>query len=180
MSRPTAWVARVAVDVAAVAVTFAVLGVAGAFLWHHQVHLPAYTRTAQGAVLDQLQLSKMVAIDGWYAVIAVAGGLVAGILLTWLRGRDPLVMVVLLVAGGALAAWVMLRLGAHLGPPDPRGTLDSLPKGGHAPVPLQPHARGVEYIWPMAALVGAIAVLLGGHDPATKPVEDTDGSAQRG
>lgn len=170
----------VVVDVAAVAVTFAVLGVAGAFLWHHQVDLPAYTRTAQGAVLDQLQLAKMVNIDGWYAAIAVAGGLVAGILLTWMRGREPLVLVVLLVAGGALAAWLMLHLGAHLGPHVTRATLDRLPQGGRALVPLQPHARGVEYVWPMAALVGAIAVLLGGHDPAPKPREHTDEAASSG
>lgn len=173
-------VREVLVDVAAVAVTFATVGVAGAFLWHHQVDLPVYTRTAQGAVLDQLQLAKMINIDGWYAAIAVAGGLVAGILLTWLRGREPLVMVVLLVGGGALAAWLMLRLGAHLGPHVTRSTLDGLPRGGHALVPLEPHARGVEYLWPIAALLGAIGVLLGGHDPGPEPRERSDEAAFTG
>lgn len=169
-----------AVDVVAVAVTFALLGAAGALLWHHQVQLPSYARTADGEVLDQVQLAKLVGIDGWFAVIALAGGLVAGIALTWWRSRRPVLLVLLLAAGGLLAAWVMLHLGQRLGPDDPRAVLAHLAQGARAPVPLTPHAGGIAYVWPMAALLGAAFTLLGGHDPATKGHERRDDAVTAG
>ena len=55
----------------------------------------------------------------WYVAISVVAGLVLGVLAAWLFDRSELVTLVAVVAGSALAAYVMLRVGTHLSPADP-------------------------------------------------------------
>jgi hypothetical protein len=164
----------VLIDVVVVLGWFLVLGVVGALVWWQVTDLPRYTRTADGAVLDQVQLARQFGTDGWFFAIAAIGGVLSGLALTWWRRRDPLVVVLLLVVGGALASAVMAALGQLLGPADPRPLLDSLPTDAHAAMQLRTHAHGVLFVWPMAALAGAALVLfLSRVDepaPAAQPV----------
>lgn len=139
---------------------FAVLGVAGGFLWHHLVTLPTFTRTPQGGSMDQIQLAGMIGIDGWFFVIGGVGGLLAGIALMLRRGAVPVLVVLLLLVGGALASYLMLKVGLHLGPGDPASALTTAKDGATVPVQLRPQAHGVEFAWPLGALVGALLVLL--------------------
>lgn len=147
-------------DAALVLGAFAVLGVAGAYVWKAAVHLPSFVRTRHGGAMGQIQLSRIVDIDGWFFTVAAVAGLVAGMVFMLARPRRPVLVVVLLTAGGALAAWLMLRVGLAVGPPDPSGVLAHAATGTRAPVQLQPHASGVAYAWPGAALLGALLVLL--------------------
>ncbi|MGN6253080.1 MAG: hypothetical protein ACTHNS_14855 [Marmoricola sp.] len=147
-------------DVVLVLLTLAVLGVVGGFVWSALVDAPSFVRTAGGAQMDQIQLSDIVTIDGWYFTVAAIGGLLAGIVLMLLRPHRPVLMVVMLTLGGALAAWVMLRVGLAAGPPDPAAVLEHAAVGTRAPVRLRVHAGGVDYAWPGAALLGALLVLL--------------------
>lgn len=147
-------------DAALTLFVFAVLGVAGGFLWHHLVTLPTFTRTPEGGAMDQIQLAGMIGIDGWFFVVAGVGGLLAGIGLMLWRGTEPVLVVLLLLVGGALASYLMLKVGLHLGPGDPASALTAAKDGATVPVQLRPQAHGVEFAWPLGALVGGLLVLL--------------------
>lgn len=160
------------VDAVLVLGTFAVLGVLGAFVWKAVVHLPSFVRTAQGGAMGQIQLARIVDIDGWFFTVGAAAGLLAGMAFMLTRPRRPVLVVVLLAAGGALASWLMLRVGLAVGPPNPDAVLAHAAVGTRAPVRLQPHASGVEFAWPGAALLGALLVLLVHSPRAKRPPAD--------
>jgi hypothetical protein len=138
---------------------FVVAAVVSAVAWWQVTPLPTYTRTRQGAVMDQVQLGGQVAVDGWYFLLAVGFGLVSGVALTAWRRRDAVVTVVLVTVGAIGAAWLAIGLGRWLGPPDPHRVMSHLAIGGHAPVQLALTSHGEWLVWPMAALIGAVGVL---------------------
>ncbi|WP_310962996.1 hypothetical protein [Nocardioides terrisoli] len=151
---------EVLTDVLIVAVGFAVLGVVGAFVWHAVVHLPTYTRSGTGGLMDQVQLAEVMGIDGWFFTIGGVGGLLAGAVLMLARRTRPVLMVVLLAAGGALAAWLMVVVGLHLGPADPDVVLRTAAKGTRVPLQLHTKAHVVEYAWSLGAVLSGLVVLL--------------------
>jgi CHASE2 domain-containing sensor protein len=154
----------VARDLAVVLVWFVALGVLAAVLWWQLTPLAEYTRTATSAQMDEEQLGREVSADGWYVTIAAVGGLLSGVGLLSLRRRDPLAMVVLVALGGLLCGWVMLRVGLWLGPADPAAVLRHAAVGAKVPLQLEPKASGVIYVWPITALLGAVAVIWGIED----------------
>ncbi len=154
-------VAAVLVDAAVVLAWFVVAGVVAAVIWWQFAPLPFYTRTGAGAVMDQIQLGRQVAIDGWYFLLAVGLGLVSGIVLAGWRRRDAVATIVLVTIGAMAAAWVVIGLGLWLGPPDPHSLMGHLRVGQHAPVQLRLTSRGEWLVWPMAALLGCLGVLWG-------------------
>ena len=87
----------------------------------------------------------------------VVAGLVAG--LVWWRLVDSLAMVVLVVLGGGLAAFLASQLGRWLGPGSAQEALRDKANGAHAPMPLEVHASGVLLVWPAAAALGALLYL---------------------
>ena len=149
------------VDVAVVVAWFVVLSVVAAVVWWQVTPLAEFTRTATNAQMGESELGRQVSADGWFFTIAAVGGLASGIVLLATRRRDPVVMVVLVTIGGFLAAWLMLRIGLWLGPPDPAHALRDVAVGDKVPMRLEPHADGVRFVWPVAALVGALGVLWG-------------------
>jgi hypothetical protein len=94
------------------------------------------------------------------------------ILMAW-RRRDPLMMVLLVALGGALAAWLMIRVGLALGPPSELTTLRSAPDGARVPMQLALHAPGMAWVWPLAAVFGAAVHLwvLKKPDPEHPPAD---------
>ena len=159
--RPRALRRPLVADAGFVAAWFVVLGVLAALLWWQLTPLAEYTRTATNAEMGEEQLGVQVAADGWYLVIATAGGLLSGVALLALRRRDPVAMVVLVTLGALLAGWLMLRLGLWLGPANPKSVLPDVAVGAKVPLQLKPHADGVLFVWPITALLGAIAVIWG-------------------
>ena len=158
----------VVADAALVLGWFLVLGVLAAVVWWQLTPLAEYTRTAANAEMDERQLGVQVSTDGWYLTIAAVGGLVSGIVLLSLRGRDPVAMVLFVTLGSLLGGWVMMRVGLWLGPADPAHVLPHTAVGGKVPLRLEPHAPGVVYAWPITALLGA-AGLLWGTDDGRRP-----------
>ncbi|MDQ6687390.1 MAG: hypothetical protein M3Z50_07235 [Actinomycetota bacterium] len=164
------------VDALVVLVWFAVLGAAGALVWWRVTPLAAFTRTSDNAVMGSTELAKQFSTDGWYFVIALVGGLLSGVVLMLWRRRHPLLTVVLVALGGGLAAWVMLRLGLVLGPPKPStASTMRLPVGSRIPLQLAPQAPGVGFVWPVAALLGALGALLLSPKRFTKTTADGQG-----
>ena len=151
--------AGVAGDLAVTLVWFAVAGLLGAVAWWQLTPLPEATRTAQGTALTAVELTGEVAVDGWYVLVALVGGLLSALVLMAWRRRDPVVMVVLVTAGALLAAVIVSRLGQVLGPADPEQVLSGRAEGAQAPVQLVLHATGAFWVWPLAAAFGALVHL---------------------
>jgi hypothetical protein len=167
-------------DVALTAAWFVVLGVVGALVWWQVTPLAEFSRQGTSAQMDEAQLGRQVNSDGWFFVLAAAGGLVSGVALLAWRRRDSLVMVVLVTAGGFLATWVMVRVGLWLGPPNPASVLPHVQDGAKVPIQLKVHATGLYFIWPVMTLVGALGVLWGTDDRPHEAANQEWGSAQSG
>jgi len=151
-------------DAAVVLVWFAVAGVLAALVWWQVTPLAEFTRSTTSGQMGEDQLGRQVSADGWYFVIAAAGGLVSGVALTALRRRDPLVTVVLVAFGALLAAGLMTWVGLWVGPGNPDTALLHAAVGDKVPVQLKTHASGVAFVWPITALLGAVGVLWGIDD----------------
>jgi hypothetical protein len=146
-------------DVAVVFGVFLVLAVVGAVLWWQLVDLPMAMLSNGRVVIAPNDLTQEIGIDGWYALIALAGGLLAGAGLTAWRRTDPLVTVAAIGLAAVLAGWVMRALGQLLGPANPVTALKGAHSGATAPVRLVLHASGVVWLWPTAAALGALVWL---------------------
>jgi hypothetical protein len=152
-------------DAAVVLGWFVAAAVVGAVVWWQVTPLAEFTRTTTDAQMGEAQLGRQVASDGWFFVIAAAGGVLSGILLLSVRARDPLAMVVLVTLGSVLASVLMRLVGEWLGPPAPAGALHGVAVGGTVPTQLETHTVAVLLVWPIATLVGAIGVIWGLDDP---------------
>lgn len=147
------------VDVAITAAWFVVAGLVGGWVWSVVTTLPKVTRSGNSATVSPEELVKQVGIDGWFVVIALVGGVLSGIVLLAWRRRDPLLMVVLVALGGAVASWLMVHLGHALGPGPEIAALRKLPDGGQVREQLRLHAPGVAWIWSIGAAFGSLLYL---------------------
>src|SRR4051812_32882266 len=91
---PTARIVAALVDVGIVAAWFAVAGLVGGWVWAHVTSLPQVTKTGNNATVPAEELVKQVGMDGWFFAIALAGGLLSGVVLLAWRHRDPLLSVI--------------------------------------------------------------------------------------
>lgn len=151
---------------------FVAAGAIAAVAWWQLAQPAHFTRTAQGAAMDQIELAKQFGNEGWYAATGAVAALVSGIgLMAW-RTRDPLATVLLTTLGAVLAAGVTLLLGRWLGPGDPEAALRHAKVGAGVPVRLDVSAHSVMLVWPTAALIGVLLVLFGtGRPRAERPSE---------
>ena len=146
-------------DVLVVLAWFVVAGVVAGLVWWQATPSAMATTSNGSVVVEADQLGKQVATDGWFFVVSAVGGLASGLgLLAW-RRRDPLLMVALVTAGGGLASYLTLRLGALLGPGSEIAALRGKPDGAHAPLQLELHASGMALVFPIAAALGALIYL---------------------
>lgn len=147
-------------DVVICLVWFVTAGVLGAVAWAQLAPTPVATQTEGGAALQGQQLELQVGIDGWFGAVALVLGLLSGLaLLTW-RSRRPELMVLLVALGAGLSAVLMVRGGSLLGPPDPADVLAGADVGAQAPLDLTLQATGMAWLWPVAAVAGALVQLL--------------------
>jgi hypothetical protein len=146
-------------DVAIVLGSFLVLGVLCGVVWWLLVDPAVFTKQRTGGSMGEVQLGRRFDADGWYVVIAVVTGLVAGTVLTWLRWRDPLLTTALVAVGSVVAAVAMAWTGHLLGPGDPNAVLAHAAVGTRVPVQLAVGASASYLAWPIGALIGALVVL---------------------
>ncbi len=98
---------------------------------------------------------------GWYVVVAVVAGLVLGLVVGLVLDHSELVALVALVAGSALGAWVMYRVGLHLSPPDPAVAARAADDGALLPGHLQVAGRSPFLALPIGALLGLAVAFFG-------------------
>ncbi len=149
----------VGMDVATVLGAYLALGLVCGLLWWLLVDPATFTKVADGGSMGELDLGKRFNGDAWYAVIGAVAGLASGVLLSWWRSRDLLLVTVLLLVGACLAAAVMSMTGHLLGPGDPDAALAAAKAGGRVPVELEVTAKASYLVWPIAALIGSLVVL---------------------
>lgn len=159
-------------DALVVATWSAVLGVLGGVGWWLLAPTVVTTQTEAGPSLQPAALAAQVGIDTWFGVLALAGGVLTGVVLMGLRPRRPVLMTVLLVAGGLVSSLLMLAVGGLLGPPDPRTVLASAAVGETATMSLGLRATGLVWLWSAAAAFGVVSWVLVIAKPESPEVEE--------
>jgi xanthosine utilization system XapX-like protein len=152
-----------------------VIGILCGVLWWALVEPSQLVRLQDAVGQDELGLSRDFSATGWYTVIALVAGLLSGLLFGFLRRRDPLVTLLLVLAGCCVAAVLMQWTGYLLGPDDPASMLQDAAVGTRADAPLELHGTLIKvagdlvvhtaYLaWPIGALVGLLIPLLSRTD----------------
>ena len=149
----------IAKDVLVVLGAFLVAAVVVGAVWPHLVDPVVVKRTDVGLLTDEVALADRFDNVGWYTLLAAGFGVVLGAVLVAWRRTNEVVTLVAVVAGAFLAAWLSARLGTWWGPPDPNLVLAHAKVGTTAPDQVVLDASAAYLVWPVAALVGAAAVL---------------------
>jgi hypothetical protein len=124
---------------------------------------------------DEASLRGQFASTGWFVVVAGLAGLLGGGLVALFLDRVPLLTLLAVVVGSVVATWLMLEVGAALGPPDPRHLALTAKEGTHLPAQLTVSAGAREDLprflgflrhspliaLPTGALVGLTLVFFG-------------------
>jgi len=142
------------VEVVAVLALYAAVGAGCGWLWFHVWPQPTGTVFGSDWFADEEGLRSVFDGTAWYVVLAVAGGLLCGALATVFAQRSPLVTLGAVLAGSALAAWLMLRVGLQLSPPDPEVLAKTAADGAKLPGRLSLEGGHSPYlVWPLASLI---------------------------
>lgn len=151
-----------AVELGVVVVAFALAGVVAGFVWE-RLWTPA-----TGVVVDHrwrpgdaLALQQQFSGTGWYVVVGIVVGLLLGIVVSLLADRVPVLTLASVAVGSALAAWLMLRVGVALGPPDPQTIAATADDGTRLPAQLEVSGWSPFIAFPVGALLGLVIVLIG-------------------
>jgi hypothetical protein len=154
---------------------FAAVGAVCGWLWESRWTAPTGVVYQGKWYPDGAGTDRMFDGTGSYVVIAALAGLLLGLVCAWLFTAAELVTVVAVLAGGALATWVMHAVGVHLAPADPavraKDAADFTKLGGT----LQTYGDSYRVAFPGAALLGAALVFL--CFPARRRVHAPEGPA---
>jgi hypothetical protein len=151
-----------ALVVAVLAVTGAVAGVVWQWIWSPSSGVVVHH---QWVATNAIQLQRQFSATGWYVVVGVVAGLLAGIVVALLFDVAPLVTLAAVIVGSALGAWVMIRVGVALGPADPQVLARTAADGTHLPAALAVSGKSPTIALPVGALLGLVMVFIGlsGH-----------------
>lgn len=140
---------------------FVVASAVGATIWNSAVTVPQVV-LYQGQLITPtaVQATQTVGIDAVYLFVSLPIGLVLGAGLMYWRRSTPVRTVAILAVVSVFAAALMERLGLWIGPGDPMSLLQHAPTGTTASGQLAVQATGVLLVWPVAAVLGALLVLL--------------------
>ena len=148
---------QAAIVLAAFAATGALAGVVWEWLWTPPI----------GVVVDEKWLLDLDGLraefsgTGIYVLVASAAGLVTGTVCGVYLDRSELVTLAAVLAGAAVAGWVMAQVGPALGPPDPRELARGAADGTRLPSQLGIAGWSPYVAFPTGATLGLAVVLLG-------------------
>ncbi|CAI9419798.1 hypothetical protein [Nocardioides sp. T2.26MG-1] len=121
---------------------------------------------------DEAGLRGQFSGTGWFVVIATVAGLLAGGVVAMFLDRVPLLTLLAVVIGSVLGTWLMLEVGAALGPPDPVHLAATAKDGTHLPGRLEVSRRTPWISMPAGALVALTLVFFGLSAGRRHPLDD--------
>jgi hypothetical protein len=155
-----------------VAVTVALGGVLlGVLWWWLAPHVPLVGDVVEGkwiVFLKDTEGEQAVGVDGTFALLGLAFGVVSALVVFLLRRRGGVPLVVGLAVGGLLGSLLAWRVGVWLGPAeDVVARARDVGRGVTFSAPLKLGAKGALLAWPLAALVLhlGLTALFGPRDP---------------
>lgn len=105
--------------VVSVVASYAVVGAVAGWLWH-QIWNPSTGVVSQHVWYpDSAGLRGDFSGTGLYVIVALGAGLGLGLAFAFVGSRRAVLTLVAVALSSALAAWLMLRVGESLSPPDP-------------------------------------------------------------
>lgn len=149
---------QLALVVVVLALAGALAGAIWEWIWSPTVGVVVDHRWTAG---DVLGLQHRFSGTGWYVVVAAIAGLLAGVAVTLVADRVPLLTLAAVLAGSVLAAWLMLRVGMALGPPDPAVAARTAADGTRLPDHLSVSGHSPLIAFPVGALLGLVLVFIG-------------------
>lgn len=151
-------------DLSLVVAASGLAGAVGGLVWAWRAPYSFYTRFEQAVGQGQLELSRVWYADGWFALIAIALGLIVGLGFGFRRRMDPLAVVVGVLLGSALGVVLMAAVGVAVGPVDPTASLMEAAVGTTAGAPLSWPPLAVLLAWPVGAIPGVLVGLFTASD----------------
>ncbi len=152
-ARRSPWVVVSAQALATVAL-FAAAGAAAGWLWYRLWDVPSGVVSGGQWYTSEAGLRDDFQGVAWYVALSLVAGLVLGILTAWLFDRSELVTLAAVIAGSALAAYLMLRVGTHLSPPDPHELARTAQDGDKLKGALRVRSWAPKGTFTFGALVG--------------------------
>jgi hypothetical protein len=137
---------------------FAAVGLAAGWLWFRLWDVPKGVVSGGLWYTGEAGLRDDFEGVGLYVAISVAAGLVLGALAAWLLHRSELVTLIAVVAGSALAAYLMLQVGQHLSPADPHELAKTAQDGTELKGALRVRSWSPRGAFTFGALVGLALV----------------------
>jgi hypothetical protein len=157
--RPT-WTVALAQGLVVVAV-FAGMGALGGVLWYHLWDVPNGIVAGHQWYTSEAGLRDDFAGVGLYVAIGVLAGLLLGVLAASVFDRSELVTLLAVVVGSVLAAYLMLRVGYHLSPPDPDHVARTAEDGTKLDGALRVDSWPPRGAFPFGAVLGLTLVYAG-------------------
>ena len=151
-----------------VVASYAAVGAAAGWLWH-ALWKPTLGRVIQGGWYpDESGLRGDFSGTGLYVLVAAGAGVLLGVVVALLGGRRPMVTLVAVVVGSALAAWLMMVVGEGLSPAeDPHVAAKTAEEGDKLPSTLRVTGASPLLVLPMGSLaaVALVYVMFSGSSP---------------
>ena len=151
------WVVVPAQALATVGI-FAAVGAGAGWLWYKLWDVPSGVVAGGQWYAGEAALRDDFQGVAWYVTLALAAGLVLGLLTAWLFDRSELVTLVAVVVGSAVAAYLMLRVGTHFSPPDPHELAKTAQDGDKLKGELRVRSWPPKGAFTFGALVGLALV----------------------
>jgi hypothetical protein len=136
----------------------AVAGVVWDWLWTAPVGVVVDHRWVAE---DEAGLRGQFSGTGWFVVVASVAGVLGGGLVALFLDRVPLMTLLAVAVGSAVATWLMLEVGAALGPTDPAQLALAAKDGTHLPGELSVSQHSPWVSLPVGALVALMLVFIG-------------------
>jgi hypothetical protein len=162
---------------------FAGVGALAGWLWYHLWDVPKGVVSGGQWFTSEAGLRDDFSGVAWYVSISVVAGLVLGTLAAWLLHRSELVTLGAVIVGSALAAYLMLRVGQHLSPPDPHELAKTAKEGTELNGALRVRGWPPRGAFTFGALVGlalvyAVSVTRTPTEVRAEPAPDRDSPPQ--
>ena len=145
---------RSVIVVVAFAAVGALAGVVWEWLWDPPIGFAYEHKWLPDLAAARAEFSS----TGWYVLVASVAGLLTAAAVGVAFDRWELLTLGVVLAGSALAAWVMLRVGQALGPPDAQAIAATADDGTKIPANLTVAGKSPFVAFPASALVALIVV----------------------